>query len=50
MICGFGGLGYRLAVNAVARLLGGSGDDGLLDSSRVIAPAADSVPRPEGWA
>jgi 3-dehydroquinate dehydratase-2 len=52
MICGFGGLGYRLAVIAVARLLGGSGasDAFNLGLGRPIAPAADSVPRPEGWA
>jgi 3-dehydroquinate dehydratase II len=55
MICGFGGLGYRLAVNAVARLLDAAGS-GKLDGNvvatkrgHVLAPAADSVPRPEGW-
>lgn len=44
MICGFGGLGYRLAVNAVGRLLGVDGRP-----LSVVLPAADSVPRPPGW-
>lgn len=53
MISGFGGLGYRLAVNAVARLLGvdgsRSGFDSPFNSQGVVLPAADSVPRPPGW-
>ena len=50
MICGFGGLGYRLAVNAVGRLLGVAVASGGVDARGVVPPAADSVPRPEGWA
>lgn len=49
MICGFGGMGYRLAVNAVGRLLGVDGSRSGFDSSGVVLPAADSVPRPPGW-
>jgi 3-dehydroquinate dehydratase-2 len=49
-ICGFGGLGYRLAVNAVGRLLGLEGTHSGVDAFGVVPPAADSVPRPEGWA
>lgn len=48
-ICGFGGLGYRLAVNAVGRLLGISGSLPAQQTG-AMPPAADSVPRPEGWA
>jgi 3-dehydroquinate dehydratase-2 len=50
MISGFGGLGYRLAVNAVGRLLGlASAQDGA-SVRKIVPPAADSIPRPEGWA
>ncbi|MGO9342504.1 MAG: type II 3-dehydroquinate dehydratase, partial [Acidimicrobiales bacterium] len=49
MICGFGGLGYRLAVNAVGRLLGLATARKGVDARNVVPPAADSVPRPEGW-
>ncbi len=49
MICGFGGLGYRLAVNAVGRLLGLATARTGVDARNVVTPAADSVPRPEGW-
>jgi len=49
MICGFGGLGYRLAVIAVGRLLGVKGSAIGVDALGLVPPAADSVPRPEGW-
>lgn len=49
MISGFGGLGYRLAVNAVARLVGLAGAQTGVDARNTVPPAADSVPRPEGW-
>jgi 3-dehydroquinate dehydratase II len=49
MICGFGGLGYRLAVTAVGRLLGLATARTGVDARNVVPPAADSVPRPEGW-
>lgn len=49
MICGFGGLGYRLAVNAVGRILGLATARTGVDARRMVAPAADSIPRPEGW-
>ena len=49
MICGFGGLGYRLAVNAVGRLLGLSTASSRARRQALVPPAADSVPRPEGW-
>jgi 3-dehydroquinate dehydratase-2 len=49
MISGFGGIGYRLAVNAVGRLLDIPGAaPGYV--SPLPPPAADSIPRPEGWA
>jgi 3-dehydroquinate dehydratase-2 len=51
MICGFGGLGYRLAIDAVGRLLDESGVARSVPVIHpVVPPAADSVPRPEGWA
>lgn len=54
MVCGFGGIGYRLAVNAVSRLLGSArpGSDGAGRGRHEInkVPATDSLPRPEGWA
>jgi 3-dehydroquinate dehydratase-2 len=50
MICGFGGLGYRIAVNAVGRLLGLAAAQTGVAAKSVVPPAADSVPRPEGWA
>jgi 3-dehydroquinate dehydratase II len=49
MVCGFGGLGYRLAVNAVSRLLGVKGSTTGVDAFGTVPPAADSVPRPPGW-
>ena len=49
MIAGFGGMGYRLAVNAVGRLLGVESASSGADSPSIILPAADSVPRPAGW-
>ena len=48
MVCGFGGLGYRIAVNAVGRLLDIPGAQPGY-SAPLPPPAADSVPRPEGW-
>jgi len=51
MICGFGGLGYRLAIEAVGRILVESGDPKNVPLAHpAIPPAADSIPRPEGWA
>jgi 3-dehydroquinate dehydratase-2 len=49
LISGFGGLGYRLAVIAVGRLLGLASVQGGVDARHMVPPAADSVPRPEGW-
>jgi 3-dehydroquinate dehydratase II len=49
MICGFGGLGYRLAVSAMGRLLEiPAAVPGYV--TPIPPPAADSVRRPEGWA
>jgi 3-dehydroquinate dehydratase-2 len=50
MICGFGGLGYRLAVNAVGRIMAIPGAGLATDLRPSVPPAADSVPRPPGWA
>jgi 3-dehydroquinate dehydratase-2 len=48
VICGFGGLGYRLAVNAVGRILDiPSAAPGYI--APLPPPAADSIPRPQGW-